>query len=260
MIKNCQEKCHPGNVIILDGGSSVGKTSIIEHLAPLLGPSYKQVAIDNFVNQVFQERKDLRLPDEVFFEKMRQQTCKMYDEIIKLTSEGKNVLVDTLLAGIDGEKTIACSLEKLKDLSATLILVHCPLEELSKRIEARNKKAFDENNLIDIRPSGEVFWQFSNVYEVADNQTENQGNMLLQKNMVIDLAKKSFAATWLNSLLGGKKLWQTLVNKFGFNNRESIVIKPRLSYDFIVNNGKNSTPEQCAKQIKHFLDTRKNSK
>ena len=124
-----------GRVIVFDGASSAGKSSVIKQLLPMLDSSYQRVGVDDFVTAVFLEQQTLQLPEKEFIARVNHACNAMYDKIRALVAEGKNVLFDTVLSGLEGEASIQDTFENLKNISVLLVLVHCPLPVLVERIK-----------------------------------------------------------------------------------------------------------------------------
>ena len=101
-----------GQVIIIDGASSSGKSSVIKQLMPMLDDSYEYVPVDDFVTEVFLEQRIRNLSEQEFMQKIIQQCDIMYSKIRELVGNGKNVILDTVLSGLEGKKSVTDTLKK----------------------------------------------------------------------------------------------------------------------------------------------------
>lgn len=73
-----------GTVVVFDGSSSAGKSSVITQLIPLLNSSYERIAVDDFVTEVFLEQRTLNLSEKDFTDRVHLQVGVMYDKIREL--------------------------------------------------------------------------------------------------------------------------------------------------------------------------------
>ena len=240
-----------GHVIVLDGTSTAGKSSIIKYLLPMLGNSYEKVAIDDFVTPVFLEQGKQQRSEKEFLQRIHEVSGGMYNKIRKLISEGKNVLVDTVISGLEGEKDREHFFEKLNGLKVFLVLVYCPLNVLAERINKRNEKALKENKPKDTR-SRSVALVFDDMYKAQQSDNEVILGQLSRKD--IELAYSNPKNELGETAEAFKQIKQNLISHFKLENKEVINITSRLVYDCIVDTSKNS-PQQCAQQICDYLKT-----
>lgn len=240
-------KPKPGRVIVLDGTSTSGKTSIVKHLMPILGTSYKKVAIDDFVTEVFLEQEKLQRSEKEFLKRIHERSGDMYDTIRTLINSGKNVLVDTVISGLEGEKDRKHFFEKLNGLNVFLVLVYCPLNVLAERINKRNEKALKENNQKDTR-SRSVALVFDDMYKTQESNNEVILGKLSHKD--IELAYSNPNNELGETSKSFKQIKQNLISHFKLKDKETVNITPQLVYDCIVDTSKNN-PKKCAQQVKN---------
>jgi chloramphenicol 3-O-phosphotransferase len=244
-------KQKPGRVIVLDGTSTSGKTSIVKHLMPMLGTSYKKVAIDDFVTEVFLEQEKLQRSEKEFLKRIHERSEDMYDTIRKLVNSGENVLVDTVISGLEGEKDREHFFKELKGLNVLLVLVYCPLNVLAERINKRNEKALKENNSKDTR-SRSVALVFDDMYKTQESDNEVILGQLSRKD--IELAYSNPKNELGETAKAFKQIKQNLISHFKLENKKVVNITSQLVYDCVVDTSKNN-PEECAQQIKNCLKT-----
>lgn len=239
-----------GKVFVFDGASNSGKSTIIKELVPLLGDPYCYMAIDDFVSLIFLEQQRLNLPYDEFLKRVDQQTNKMYDQIRSLVVQGKKVLLDTVLSGLKGEKSIQEQMSQLKNLPITLILVHCPLPELVERIGKRNKKALQENKPEELRTMGTALQQFGYIYRAKKDNPESSLGTISRKE--IESACEMAKGEWEKHTERFEEFKQWLLEQLGLQDKNDVTLTTRLTYNYIVDTSKNN-PEECALKIKDYL-------
>jgi pimeloyl-ACP methyl ester carboxylesterase/chloramphenicol 3-O-phosphotransferase len=243
-------KSHTGQVIVFDGASSAGKSSIIKNLMPMLDSTYEYIAVDDFVSAVFLEQQKLNLPEKEFLNRVNQQTDIMYDKIKLLISHGKNVILDTVLSGLEGEKSIKEQLDKLKIFSTIKILVYCPLPVLLDRIKQRNERAHIENKPEDERSIGTAINQFGHIYKKITDAKESSLCTISRK--YIELACETCKREFAKNLSRFDQFKEWLFSQLGTQDENEVMLTTRLKYDCVVDTSKN-TPEECANKIRLLL-------
>ncbi len=241
-----------GLVIVVDGASSVGKTSVIKQLMPMLDSSYQYVAVDDFVTEVFLEQGKLKLPEEEFFERIMQQGDVMHEKVQELISGGKNVVLETVLNGLESEKSVRFILEKLKNMHVFMVLVHCPLPVLVERIKQRNENALLEKMPGEERAMVNAISQFEHHYRPRVTDGEVFLGTLLRTE-VLDACESS-KGEFGNNIKRFNQFKRWLLSQLGVKEKPEIVLTTRLKYDSIVNTAEN-TPQECAQKIKYLMDT-----
>lgn len=239
-----------GQVIIFDGASSAGKSSVIKQLMPMLDTSFCYIAVDDFVSELFLEQQKRPLPEAEFLARIRESCDVMYAKIRALVAEGRNVVLDTVLSGLEGEKSVQYTLKQLENLPLSFVLMHCPLRVLVERINQRNKKALQEHNPKDVRSIGTALSQFGHIYMPRKNETEVFLGVLSRNDVehACEVSKKEFAGD--GKRFESFKEW--LLAQLGVKDKEMVTLTTRLPYDYIVDTSKH-TPHECALKIKAIL-------
>jgi|AutmiccommuBRH23_1029490.scaffolds.fasta_scaffold00039_69 chloramphenicol 3-O phosphotransferase len=122
---------HKGNIIVLNGVSSSGKTTIAKELAKIL-PEYFHLSIDDYdyvIEKMEDREKGKLIPVEtdIFFHRQ-----------LKIFSDyGVNLIVDNV---IDNEIVLQDFKNSLKGYPVILIAVHCPFEILNRREKERGDR------------------------------------------------------------------------------------------------------------------------
>jgi len=120
-----------GKIILLNGVSSSGKSSLAKRLAIGL-EDYFHLSIDDFdlIIEKMENRNTAKLipiPTEEFF----HETVKLFSE------KGVNLIVDQIL---HDEDTISHFVSVLKDYPVLFVGVHCSVEEIDRREKARGDR------------------------------------------------------------------------------------------------------------------------
>ncbi|MEC0179718.1 chemotaxis protein [Paenibacillus favisporus] len=135
-----------GLIVLLNGTSSAGKTSISMELTNQKEILFHHLSIDDFyhnyndfINNKFPDLKPVRkLDDEVIGQIIFDPIISMYYATIKLFSEmGLNVIVDTV---IENDKWFNDYLDVLFDYPTLFVGVICSKEELARREEIRGDR------------------------------------------------------------------------------------------------------------------------
>lgn len=129
----------PSTIILLNGISSAGKTSISQVLQRTLELPYFQVSIDAFENMI-PDRDD---PAEMFrwenlFPKM---LLGFHRSIAALAGVGNHLIVDHVMVYREGwMSTLGDCLDVLEPFPVYFISVHCSLEEAKRRERLRGDR------------------------------------------------------------------------------------------------------------------------
>lgn len=119
-----------GNIIVLNGTSSSGKTTLAREIQSKNSDIYLLCSLD-----AFWDMTPLEVPAGSFnFPNMKLALAK---SVKALAETGHNVVVDIIFSG---KKTYGELKGELADFNMKLIKVDCPLEELNKRELARGDR------------------------------------------------------------------------------------------------------------------------
>lgn len=130
----------PGTVIIINGASSSGKTSIVKALQASFAEPCLDAGLDRFLWMLPRHYLDRPLWDDVLGlattagQTGHQLVVGMHRAIAALAHVGNHVVADHVLVEPSWVTDCAAS---LADLDAWLIGVHCPLEVLIERERTR---------------------------------------------------------------------------------------------------------------------------
>lgn len=137
----------PGTIVLLNGASSSGKTSLLKALQARLTEPYLDAGIDRFIWMLPERWLERPLWDDVLGlateagEEGRRLFSGMHRAIAELSRAGNNVLADHVL--VEPVWVSECA-ELFSDLPAYLIGVRCPLEVLVERERARRNRTLGQ--------------------------------------------------------------------------------------------------------------------
>lgn len=124
-----------GNIIVLNGPSSAGKTTLSRNLQkiwdkPLYYLSYDSV--DWHIAPFGVTGRDYGI------DPVRDFLAVMYESAAAICRSGRDVVIDNCL--FDGEDIAAMSAEIMKDCPVTMVRVKLPMDELERREIARGDR------------------------------------------------------------------------------------------------------------------------
>jgi len=137
----------PGKIILINGTSSSGKTSILNLLQNLLEEPYLNAGIDKFIWMLPKRYLDRPLWDDVLGQATEAgQTGHtlfqgMHRAIAALSRAGNNVIADHVLVEQSWVDDCAAN---FAGLPAYLIGLHCPLEILEERERSRKDRTLGQ--------------------------------------------------------------------------------------------------------------------
>ncbi|MBU4270169.1 GNAT family N-acetyltransferase [Candidatus Dependentiae bacterium] len=283
-----------GTIVILNGTSSSGKSSIAKIFKEKYG--YEYFSFDNtFYNSAAEwfeqrvlklEKKYIKLPrnnpdaitrdTQKIIDKLKLKEedydfgvdftknqyvefeinvfLKTLEDAKQYSLAGKNVVVDVVWDNFRYK-------EKLDGFDYITVLVYCKLDKLLDRVRTRNTISEVEQ-----RSFKQAFSTFEDFYKERGFESEILLDQLSRNDFekACELVKSDFRIDKkieLNEESNFKKdKYNEFINKikinFGFDNKEieSVKITPKLSHDLIVNTGE-FEPDVCAENIKNFVES-----
>jgi chloramphenicol 3-O phosphotransferase len=136
-----------GRIIILNGTSSSGKTSIVRALQEILDEPYLDAGIDKFIWMLPKRYLDRPLWDEVLglADKSgrvgHQLMSGMHHAIAALSRAGNNIIADHVL--VEPQWLQEC-ISLFSDLPALFVGVRCPLDVIERREQARKNRTLGQ--------------------------------------------------------------------------------------------------------------------
>jgi len=140
----------PGRIILLNGASSAGKTSLLRALQDALPEPYLEAGLDKFIWMLPRRYLDRPLWDEVMGRVVaagpvgHHLVTAMHQTIALLADAGWNVLADHVL--VEPAWLDDCA-ERFAGRDALLVGVRCPLEVLEERERARKDRTLGQARL-----------------------------------------------------------------------------------------------------------------
>ena len=132
---NLEENLEKGIIIILNGVSSSGKTTLSKDLQYKFNDIYYLLSSDKFCEMIHEKYIDLNHPEYV------HKTLSLFRKVIKLYSdEGVNVIVDTVMLENIKHNLYKDYMDLLENYPVVLVRVICSLEELQRREKKREDR------------------------------------------------------------------------------------------------------------------------
>lgn len=156
-----------GKIILLNGVSSSGKSSLAKRLATGL-EDYFHLSIDDFdlVIEKMENRnteKLIPIPTEVFF----HETVRLFSD------KGIHLIVDQIL---HDEETISHLVSVLKDYPVLFVGVHCAVEEIDRREKARGDRTIGQG-----RAQMKFVHRQNETYDIVVNAAETSLDTAAEK-------------------------------------------------------------------------------
>ena len=122
---------HPGKIIVLNGTSSSGKTSIAKSIQSISEDVFLRCPLDSFWDMT---PSDIAAGSDNF----PNMKLAMAKSVKALAETGHNVVVDIIFSGA---KTYHEFSSVLQGMDVTIVKVECPLDELNQReIDRKDRK------------------------------------------------------------------------------------------------------------------------
>lgn len=128
-------------IILLNGTSSAGKTTIAKALQQIMEAPYLHVPVDSFAAMAPGPDK-LGEPGSLLWQSVFNRLLSgFHHSLAALAAAGSNLIVDhVLVQGVEPQNWLTECLDLLEPFTVYFIGVHCPLEELRRREQARGDR------------------------------------------------------------------------------------------------------------------------
>jgi chloramphenicol 3-O-phosphotransferase len=255
------------NIIILNGTSSAGKSSIKEELSKILGQQWASFSIDNYVVQEFkrlypaassypdsideaQIDKDITKFQSTQVGKYlcgKEPLDKMIQDTKTVLARGKNVIIDITLYG----EKFDYLLENLQSYNIKLVMIYCSPTRILDRVECRNQEARTKRTSLEKKLSHRTVTRairgFAALYQPTN--VENHLGKITRKDLatILDRAVQDFYMADIGKATPSD-FAQAIAANFGFQDNDSVGITPIRLHDIVVNNS-NDTPVGVAQKI-----------
>jgi chloramphenicol 3-O-phosphotransferase len=244
-----------GSMVLFDGTSCAGKTSICKLIRGSVNVPYQYIALDDFITEIFEEQKQHPRPAHEFVAKCNKRTELMYLHIDAMVHQGNNVLCDTTLTCLEDVASTHRWFRIINNINNFLILVYCPFDAVVRRLQQRNSNARQQNQPRNLRIASVVLRQFVAMFKAHSYRHGLVIDELSRHHIetAFDLVRDDFSDS-----RQFQELRQEIMNKLGLCDHSKVFITPRLFYDHIINT--NLYPvEQCAKLVSEQLASRTKS-
>lgn len=129
-------------IILLNGTSSAGKTTIAKVLQQIMDEPYLHVPVDSFGAMTPGPDKIGEFGSCLWQSVFNQVLSGFHHSVAALAEAGSNLIVDhVLLQGVEPQNWLAQCLDVLAPFTVYFIGVHCPLDELRRRERERGDRA-----------------------------------------------------------------------------------------------------------------------
>ena len=157
-----------GKIIILNGVSSSGKTTLSKALQNAFSEEYLALGIDDIIGML-----PTGLPDTGVEDTVRKCQTILHGFIRLLSDTGHNVIVDNIILASFG--TLDECVTSLKDYQVMMVRLNCPAHELRRREQKRGDRSIGngESQIDDLVPT-DTYDVVVNTYEESIDQCVNR--------------------------------------------------------------------------------------
>ena len=128
-------------IILLNGTSSAGKTSIAKALQRVMDAPYLHVPVDSFGDMAPGPEKLGEPGSRAWQDVFNRVLSGFHHSVAALAAAGSNLVVDhVIVQGGEPQNWLTECLDVLAPFTVYFIGVHCPLEELRRREQARGDR------------------------------------------------------------------------------------------------------------------------
>ena len=210
----------PGRIVLLNGTSSAGKSSLAEVLVQESSTKYEVVSFDDFHRSYREQNAVSQLNRDQY----RDFRMALYRHVKAQSDAGRNVIIDTVEFELAYDKY--CEILDCSKVIKTI--VYCPLDHILKRIDRRNSAEGTNGR----RPVLLAFQQFLNMYKLQSSPEE----LIVEKThtrrirMALEEAGKK-----AGSPRQYERLYARYVTEIGIDQDQEIVLVPKQKYDLVIN-------------------------
>lgn len=234
----------PGNIVLFNGTSSAGKSSLAEVMVEQSETKYEVVSFDEFY-RAYREKNQITSWKPGQYQDFR---LSLYRHAKELSEAGKNIIIDT----VEFDRAYDRYCEILNCRTVTKAIIYCPPEHLLKRIENRNNSGVPSNQ----RPVLLSFQQFLEMYKP---QTSSEELVADRTSTSVIRAALVEAGAKANNPSQYQALYKQYVKAFGIDQDREVVIVPRGTYDLVINT-KAKTKKQNVRLLEEFIRSRRDPK
>jgi chloramphenicol 3-O-phosphotransferase len=230
----------PGTIVLFNGTSSAGKSSLAEVMVAESSAKYEVVSFDDFYHSYRAKKRVSRLSGEQYQEFL----VSLYRHAKNQSDRGTNVIIDTVEFDHAYEKycgILDCS-------NVVKVIVYCPLQDILKRVERRN--ASDTPN--SRRPVLLAFQQFLEMYKPQSST----GELVVEKTRTTVIrAALVEAGKQAGNPRQYDALYSQYVRAYGIDKDREIVLVPKGKYDLVLHTRAN-TKKENVRRLEDYIRSR----
>jgi len=229
-----------GNIILLNGTSSAGKSSLSDVMVAESRARYEVVSFDDFYHAYQAKHQLSRLNSE----QHQEFLLGLYHHARAQSELGRNVIIDTV--EFDRAYDRYCGI--LNCSNVVKAVVYCPLQDILKRVERRNNSGDPSNRRAVLL----CFQQFVEMYKLQSSP----GELVVDKTRTGVLrAALEEAGKKANNPRNYESLHQQYIRAFGIDREREITIVPRGEYDLVLNT-RAKTKKENVRLVEEYLRNR----
>lgn len=258
----------PGAVVLLIGPSSAGKTTIMHELKKIYGDSYEYTSVDIFedsypAHDKFQEQfssadLDQKTKDSLVETYINNLINDFYSSAKDKALNGAHVLVDTIPISDNVEKEQMQISDILKGVESVRLLLYCPLNVLTQRVEERNRSGRPEEQRHTMQAAG----QFDLLFKAQDDPAQHVFDRVSTEQMkktrkaaiqaFLDMAPPGTSKEELTRVTQKQENnFKEYVKQFKLDELPEVSIVARVPFDLALDC--RHTPQELAQEIAAFL-------
>jgi chloramphenicol 3-O-phosphotransferase len=229
----------PGLVVLLNGTSSAGKSSLAEAMVQQSKTKYHVVSFDDFYHSGRAKVRTSRLGGSF------DDTMTAFYQYAHQESEvGKNIIIDTVQ--FDQRYDKYCAI--LNCETAIKVVVYCPIQHILKRVERRN----NSDDRLNRRPVLLCFGQFIQMYKPQSSPDELVVDRTTTTVMRAALAE---VGSKVNHSSEFEALYKQYARVFGIEEDKEIVLVTKGKYDLVINTKMDSKKENV-RRVENYIKNR----
>jgi hypothetical protein len=239
----------PGAIVLLNGTSAVGKTSIVRELQKIYGDSYIALLGDEFLDTYsVTYPKPESMSDDAYQVQILSALCTRAKQ---LSLEGKNVFIE--LVQFDENYDHYCSI--LECEKVVKILVYCPLDIVVDRLAERNKTT---DRTVELLTPLQLF---TAIYKLQEFDSELIVDRIQTTRMKYALQAAAQEINMLMQEAGVQAsfeqdpFYKDFIKRFRLDDNKEVTLVPIRHWNLVVNSGTH-TPEENAQWIAEYLNAR----
>jgi chloramphenicol 3-O-phosphotransferase len=230
----------PGKIVLLNGTSSAGKSSLAEVAVQNAKIKFAVVSFDDF-HRSYREKHGLTGFNREQREDFR---LSLYRHAKAQSEAGRNIIIDTVEFDLGSDKYC----EILDCPKVIKAIVYCPLEHILKRIDRRNSA----DDPAGRRPVLLSFQQFLQMYKPQTSPDE----LVVEKTSTSRIrAALAEAGKKAGNPRQYEALYQRYVVAFGIDKDREVVVVPKGKYDLVFDT-KASTKKENVRILDDYMRSR----